>query len=256
QGARAGDGSDTLSVIAAALPEALNGLVELADLPERVAPCPLLDGVARVFEEADRTGEVVPWHLQVQQLVPGLPHLLLDERRDVPVHPFLRPLPEPEGAGDIPPVERLTPLPEESLRVAEVHAHRAGLAREPIAVVDDLARLVEAFRLRMERPEGPLQPVPGSVVVARLQPADGLLELRRRRLDARVPFGGAEFLDDGVDLSADEVDEGDVQRSTGVRDERDRAFDVASLARLDRVVDDPLPLLDLEPDPLCGDQEG
>src|SRR5207245_441906 len=108
---------------------------------------------------------------------------------------------ELEAACDIPTVERLTPLPEESLRIAEVHAHRPDLAREPIAIVDDLAGLVEVFRLRVERPERPLEPVPCGIVVARLQPADRLLEFRRGRLDARVPFGGAEFLDESVDLS-------------------------------------------------------
>src|SRR2546427_706364 len=191
QGARTGDGSDPLSVIASGLTETLNGLVEFADLPERVAPRLPLHVGARFFEDADGSREVAAAHLQVQQFVPRLPHLVLDERRHVPLHPFLRLLPEPEGACHIPPVERLPPLPEEPLRVAEVHAHRPDLAHGPIAIVDDLARLMEVFRLRVERPERPLDPVPRGVVVARLHSADGLLELRRGRLDARVPFGGS-----------------------------------------------------------------
>src|SRR5207249_4493626 len=177
------------------------------------------------------------------------------ERRDVSLHALLRLLPEREGACDIPPVERFAALAEKSLRVAEVHPHGPRLAREAIAAIDHLAGLVEVPRIGLERAERQLEPVPSRVVVARLQTTDGLLELRGCRLDARVPFSGAQFLEERVDLASDEVDERHVEGASGVRDERDRSLDVASLARLDGVVDDPFSFFDLEPDPLGRDEE-
>src|SRR3989475_753695 len=152
-------------------------------------------------------------------------------------------LPARGAAGGFPPVERFAAVPEESLGVAEDQPHAPRLAREAIAAIDHLAGLVEVLRIGLERAKRQLEPVPGRVVVARLQPTDGLLELRGRRLDARIPFRGAQFLEERVDLAADEVDERHVERASGVRDERDRALDVASLPRLDRVVDDPFPVI-------------
>src|SRR2546430_8704496 len=96
---------------------------------------------------------------------------------------------------------------------------------------------------------------PSRSAAARPRTPDGLLELRGCRLDARVPFRGAQFLEERVDLASDEVDERHVEGASGVRDERDRSLDVASLARLDGVVDDPFPFFDLEPDPLGRDEE-
>src|SRR5207245_8902912 len=125
--------------------------------------------------------------LQAQQSVARFPLLLLDERRDVSLHALLRLLPEPEGARGIPPVERFAALPEESLGVAEVQPHGSRLAREAIAAIDHLAGLVEVLRIGLERAERQLEPVPGRVVVARLQPTDGPLALRGRRPAARLP---------------------------------------------------------------------
>src|SRR5436309_13860183 len=114
---------------------------------------------------------------------------------------------------------------------------------------------MEVLRLGLEPSQDALVKVPGAVVVARLHATDRLEEARGDGVRARLSLGRSDFLDEAFDAGSNEVDERNVEGATGVGDQRDRAFDISPFSCLDRVVDDPLPFLDLEADPFRGDEE-
>ena len=126
---------------------------------------------------------------------------------------------------------------------------------QAVSVIDRPAGIVEVLRLGLEPSQDALVEVPGAVVVARLHATDRFEETGGDGVRARLSLGRSDFLDEAFDAASDEVDEGNVEGATGVGDQRDRAFDVPPFACLDRVVDDPLPFLDLEADPFRGDEE-
>src|SRR5207247_1038766 len=129
---------------------------------------------------------------------------------------------------------------------------RARLLEDPdrlravVPLLDRLPRIVEILRLGLKSVEDDLVGVPGAVVVAGFHPADGLQESRRDEADAGLSLRRSNLLDETLDSFADEVHEGDIEGTPGVRDQCDRALDIAPLPRLDGVVDDPLPLVDFE----------
>src|SRR5437016_2967650 len=236
--------------------EALNLFVEIPDLAERLGPRLPFDERARFLEDPDRLREVVPLQLQIEQLAPGFAHLLLYEIGDVSLEAFGRLLPDAGRGFDVPPFQRLARLAQEALRGRDIHPHCAYFMCEAVPLLDRLPRIVEILRLGLKSVEDDLVGVPGAVVVAGFHPADGLQESRSDEADAGLSLRRSNLLDETLDSFADEVHEGDIEGTPGVRDQCDRALDVAPLPRLDGVVDDPLPFVDFESDPFRGDQEG
>src|SRR5437773_1152098 len=236
--------------------EALNLFVEIPDLAERLGPRFPFDERARFLEDPDRLREVVPLQLQIEQLAPGFAHLLLYEIGDVSLEAFGRLLPDAGRGFDVPPFQRLARLAQEALRGRDIHPHCAYFMCEAVPLLDRLPRIVEILRLGLKSVEDDLVGVPGAVVVAGFHPADGLQESRSDEADAGLSLRRSNLLDETLDSFADEVHEGDIEGTPGVRDQCDRALDVAPLPRLDGVVDDPLPFVDFESDPFRGDQEG
>src|SRR5438270_700956 len=236
--------------------EALNLFVEIADLAERLGPRFPFDERARFLEDPDRLREVVPLQLQIEQLAPGFAHLLLNEIGDVSLEAFGRLLADAGRGFDIPPFERLARLAQEALRGRDIHPHRTHFVRESVPLLDRLPRIVEILRFGLKSVEDDLVGVPGAVVVAGFHPTDGLQESRRDEADTGLSLRRSDLLDETLDSFADEVHEGDIEGTPGVRNQCDGALDVAPLSRLDGIVDDPLPFVDFESDPLRGDQEG
>src|SRR5437667_413199 len=223
--------------------EALNLFVEIPDLAERLGPRFPFDERARFLEDPDRLREVVPLQLQIEQLAPGFAHLLLYEIGDVSLEAFGRLLPDAGRGFDVPPFQRLARLAQEALRGRDIHPHCAYFMCEAVPLLDRLPRIVEILRLGLKSVEDDLVGVPGAVVVAGFHPADGLQESRRDEADAGLSLRRSNLLDETLDSFADEVHEGDIEGTPGVRDQCDRALDVAPLPRLDGVVDDPLPFV-------------
>src|SRR5438309_3193807 len=236
--------------------EALNLFVEIPNLAERLGPRFPFDERTRFLEDPDRLREIVPLQLQIEQLAPGFAHLLLYEIRDVSLEAFGRLLPDAGRGFDVPPFQRLTGLAQEALRGRDIHPHRPHLVRESVPLLDRLPRIVEILCLRLKSVEDDLVGVPCAVVVASLHPTDGLQESRRDDADAGLSLRRSDLLDEALDSFADEVHKSDIEGTPGVRDECDRALDVAPLPRLDGIVDDPLPFVDFESDPFRGDEEG
>src|SRR5437667_460441 len=114
----------------------------------------------------------------------------------------------------------------------------------------------------LEDPDRLREVVPLQLQIEQLAPGFAHLllyeigDVSRDEADAGLSLRRSNLLDETLDSFADEVHEGDIEGTPGVRDQCDRALDVAPLPRLDGVVDDPLPLVDFESDPFRGDQEG
>src|SRR5439155_1319900 len=218
-------------------------------------PILLLDRRAGPLQDPDRLGQIVPLELEVQELAPSLSHLLLHELGHVARPAIVRLLPDPCRGCEIPALQGVAGLAEHAFGALDLHAHRSHLLDQAVSVIDRPAGIVEVLRLGLEPSQDALVEVPGAVVVARLHATDRFEETGGDGVRARLSLGRSDFLDEAFDAASDEVDEGNVEGATGVGDQRDRAFDVPPFACLDRVVDDPLPFLDLEADPFRGDEE-
>src|SRR5205814_8630488 len=123
--------------------EALNLFVEIPDLAERLGPRFPFDERARFLEDPDRLREVVPLQLQIEQLAPGFPHLLLYEIGDVSLEAFGRLLPDAGRGFDVPPFQSLARLAQEALPALDIHPHCPYFIAEAVPLLDLLPLSVE-----------------------------------------------------------------------------------------------------------------